>query len=149
MRTPKVLIEKRSLNPFAPSFIVGWVFPELEAQVREDLDLGQLVPFLSPEQESGGRIQSLKKMELLKDTGLINQALNLDEGRGLIERGIPKVFQGKHLLLWRSAGYDNSENLFVPFIQNICQPSCVKPVIYWYWLGYDLFGNHCAPLLKK
>ena len=149
-RTPKVLVEKPQLRPFVPSFITSWVFPELEAHVRRNLDLGRLVPFLSPEQETGGRIQVPEKIRLLKETGFINQALNLDEGRGLTERGIPKVFRGKHLFLWCSAGYDNSEHLFVPFIQNISnQPACVKPIIYWYWSGYDLLGNHCAPLLKN
>ena len=148
-RTPKVLVEKRSLKPFVPSFIVNWAFPELEDHVHENLNFGQLVPFLSPEQESGGRIQVQEKMRLLKETGFINQALNLDDGRGLVDRGIPSVFNGRHLFLWRSAGYDNSEHLFIPFIQNISgQPLCIKPIIYWYWFGYDLLGNHCAPLLK-
>ena len=145
----KGLAKKRALQAFVPSFVTSWIFPEFEGLVRDDFNVRQLVPFLAPEQESGGRIWAIRKLEILQENGLISRTLSLDEGRTIIDQGIPSAFRGRHLLLWRSAARDSNGHQFVPLIQNISgQPSYVKPMIYWYWLGYDLFSHHCAPLFE-
>lgn len=139
----KVAFEGKLPELPAPKWVHGWVVPELAGAKRTMDD--EACSFMFRATHRTQQPSGFVNLVFLAEYGLLTRCLSLDEGQDLIRRGIPRQFDGEHLLLWRSAAYDRAGNLFAPFIQNI---KGQHPVVYWWWLEYDLYPSHTTPLLS-
>lgn len=147
MELPRLSVVSQHLTPPVPVWVFGWFLPELASINRGLTGQSKFSLFTHPNQSAPRLVKGFAVLEHLAATDLLTRCLSFYEGRALVSNDLPAHFVGgKHLMLWRSVAYDDAGNLFVPFIQNIVGQF---PVIYWWWLEYNLYETHLAPLCQE
>lgn len=131
------------MKPLVPDGFVQWAVPEYEDLGPAHLERDDLenYPHLNLPRKAADFFTHLQT------GGFIRRCLSFQEGRNLIARGVlPLWFPYKHLCLWRSTAFDIAGNMCVPWIQNISKQT---PIIYWWWLEYDLYQSHYTVLFDQ
>lgn len=138
--SPIVARVDRSIKPQYPDFVKDVFHPELECEGPVEFHLRTgLTPWLHDKQKGGGCTTGNVIFEYLKENGILQSCLNLQDGLAIQAKGIAvfrKLFQGKALPLWKSVVRSDDGNLSVPCLCDVGS----QVVVDWDWLDDDVDG---------
>ncbi len=131
-----VYIDRRASYGF-PDWVLQWEMHDLQNNGPESINLKKLGAFTNPQDQHSRLVTGRVLFAHLRQSGLITNCLNIQDAKSLMADSIFRKppFTGTRTLLWKSTVLGMCRNLYVPYIQNIFGQT---PIIYYYWLEYQV-----------